>query len=269
MPLSNSNANSSAPLKNNYNVLEISSAQNPRYKNWLKLLESKGIKKNAEALISGRKVLHEILSQFPERVSGVLVRNLDEVLDLQIPEHTTVYLLSAELFAQLDIYGVKAPLLVISAPPLPIWNEELATGLTIFLPFQNPINLGTTIRSAAALNAQVVLLKEAATPYLPKSLRAAGPAIFQVQLWEGPSIEELANYSHLPLFALSPKGQNIFKFDFLETMGLVVGMEGPGLDAYWPETKRLSIPMQPEVESLNAAIAIGMAMACRLASLSH
>ncbi|SHN67035.1 TrmH family RNA methyltransferase [Desulfovibrio litoralis] len=253
----------------NLKITEITSAQNPRYKQWLKILESKGIKKYNEAIISGRSFLNEILTEFPSQVLGIITSNIDELDNYNIPTNASVYLLPNELFSSLDIYGIKAPLLIISAPAPQPWNETLASGLTLFLPLQNPINLGTCIRNAAALGAEVVLLKEAATPYLPKCLRASGPAIFQVKLWEGPSIKDLAQYDKLPIYALSPNGMNLFSFNFLETMGLVAGIEGPGLDQYWSENKRLSIPMQPKVESLNTAVAVGMAMACRLAHLNY
>ncbi len=250
-------------------LTEISSAQNPRYKSWLKLLDGRGIKKQQLALIAGRKVLDEYLQQFPGRVQGVIVKKESDVAGLAVPQHCPVYLLPYELFAELDIYGIREPLLLVSAPPLPEWDGSLPQGLTVFLPFQSPINLGTTIRSAAAFGASVVLLREAAMPYLPKCLRASGPAIFQVPLFQGPSIETLASYGHLPIFALSPKGENLFSFPFAahERIGLVAGMEGPGLDAYWPEEKRLSIPMAANVESLNASVAMSIAMACRLSRI--
>jgi len=250
-------------------ITEISSAQNPRYKNWLKLLDGRGIKKQETALIAGRKVLHEYLRQFPDRVRGVILRKTDDAANLAVPDGCPVYLLPHDLFAALDIYGIREPMLLAFAPPLAEWDGTLPGGLTVFLPFQNPINLGTAIRSAAAFGASVVVLREAAMPYLPKCLRASGPAIFQVPLFQGPGLEQLASYGHLPIFALSPKGENLFRFPFADYggVGLVAGMEGPGLDAYWPAEKRLSIPMAANVESLNASVAMSIAMACRAAQV--
>src|SRR5208337_2516052 len=49
------------------------------------------------------------------------------------------------------------------------------------------------------------LLKESAHPFHPKSSRAAGTALFQVPLHEGPSIQELAS-RHVPLIALDTSG---------------------------------------------------------------
>lgn len=252
-------------------TIEITSAQNPRYRSWLKLLDGRGIKKQEMALVAGRKVLDEYLEQFPERVLGVILKKADDAVGLRLPEGCPAFVLPYELFSELDIYGIREPILQVSAPPLPEWDGNLPNGLTVFLPFQSPINLGTTIRSAAAFGASVVLLREAAMPYLPKCLRASGPAIFQIPLFRGPGLEQLASYGHLPIFALSPKGENIFSFPFTDHggIGLVAGMEGPGLDDYWPEERRLSIPMAANVESLNASVAMGIAMACRLGAVSR
>ena len=248
-------------------ITEISSAQNPRYKSWLKLLDGRGIKKQEMALVAGRKVLDEYLQQFPERVLGVIVKKADDAAGLAVPKDCPVYLLPHDLFAELDIYGIREAMLLVFAPPLPEWDGTLPEGLTVFLPFQSPINLGTTVRSAAAFGASVVLLREAAMPYLPKCLRASGPAIFQVPLFRGPSLRQLAEYGDAPIFALSPKGESLFNFPFSAhaSIGLVAGMEGPGLDEYWPVEKRLSIPMAAHVESLNASVAMSIAMACRMA----
>lgn len=247
-------------------MIEITSATNPRYKTWLKLLEGRGIKKSGQALLAGPKIIREVLAQFPKRALGLITRRAEEASDLDLPPETPVYLLPGPLFAALDIYGIKAPILIISAPPPPPWDGSLPDGLTIFLPFQNPINLGTCIRSAAAFGASVVLLTEAATPYLPKCLRASGPAVFQVPLFQGPGLQELAAMPDLPVYALSADGRNIHSFAFPERAGLVAGMEGPGLDAFWPRERRLSIPMRPGVESLNAAVAMSIGMALREAA---
>ncbi len=251
---------------------EITSRQNQRYKNWLKALEGRGIKKTGEAILSGRKFLDEMLRLFPGHLLGIIVSEscpLGEKEKQLCGSFPPVYFLPDDLFGSLDIYGTFSPLLIIKAEKLPVWNEKIETGLTLFLPFQNPINLGTTIRSAAALGARVVVLKEAANIYHPKTLRAAGPGFFKTEMFQGPCLAELAGYEDLPIYALSPRGANLFDFVFPDSIGLVAGPEGPGLDEFWPVSKRLSIPMQPGIESLNAAASVDMAMGCLFSAWSR
>ncbi len=241
--------------------MEITSANNPRFKGWLKALDSRGARKQGEAILAGRKFLAEVLRDHPERVRALLCHKNSAPPETDAP----VYFLSGELFARLDIYGTNAPLLLISAPEPPRWQGNLAPGLTLFLPFQNPINLGTIIRSAAAVGAQVVVMAESASIYNPKTLRAAGPAVFKVKIMQGPSLADLTSHLNLPLFALGLHGENLFDFRFPDTFGLVAGIEGPGLEGIWPHENMLTIPMCPGVESLNAAAAVDISLGAVLA----
>ncbi len=244
----------------NQPVVEIASRENLRYKSWLKSLSGRGLKKNSVALISGRKFISEIISRFPDQVAGVIARRKDELEGLLLPPTTTVYLVRPEIFAPLDTTGAGSPLLLLNIPNWPIWPGELAPGLTLFLPFQDPANLGAAIRTATALGARVVLLAEATNPWHPKSLRAAGPALLQAEIYQGPSLKELATKNICGINALSPVGSDFLSADLPENCGLVFGLEGPGLGDVWPAEKCLAIPMAPGVESLNAAATVAVCL---------
>ena len=64
----------------------------------------------------------------------------------------------------------------------------------------------------------------------------------------------------VPLIALSPEGQDVGQYAFPSTFGLLPGLEGPGLPANLRSLVTLSVPMQPGVESLNAALATGIVL---------
>ena len=243
-----------------WRVVEIASRENGRYKAWLKALSGRGLKKSGLAIISGRKFVAEILAARPELVQGVVARRSDELEGINIPAGLTVHLIRPELWPELDIFGAGPPLLILSPPELPEWDGQLAPGLTVFLPFQDPGNLGTAIRTAAALGIRTVLLKEAASPWHPKSLRAAGPAVLSAELFQGPPLAELAGLNPPGLSALSPAGGNLLTASFPPRAGFVFGIEGPGLGDLWPAERRLAIPMAPGVESLNAAAALAVTL---------
>jgi 16S rRNA (guanine527-N7)-methyltransferase len=137
-------------------------------------------------------------------------------------------------------------------------SDGLPEGCTLFVPFQDPENVGAVIRSAVAFGAAgIILLAEAANPYHPKSVRASGGSVFKAGLREGPSIRDLPQ--DLPVVPLSKDGKRISDFKFPAKFGLLPGIEGPGL----PERFRhagVSIPISAEVESLNAVVATAIAL---------
>jgi 16S rRNA (guanine527-N7)-methyltransferase len=145
---------------------------------------------------------------------------------------------------------------------MPEWSDDAPwpEGCTLFVPFQDPENVGAVIRSAAAFGvARVVLLREAAHPFHPRSARAAGPSLFQVPLLRGPSLADLET-RHAPLIALATDGPELAAEPFPERFGLVPGVEGPGLPAHLRGGTRRRIPIAPGVESLNAAAATAIAL---------
>jgi tRNA G18 (ribose-2'-O)-methylase SpoU len=153
-------------------------------------------------------------------------------------------------------------LLLVSVPEIAVWSDAdpWPEGCTLFVPFQDPENVGAVIRSAAAFGvARVVLLREAAHPFHPKSARAAGPTLLQVPLLQGPSIQDL-RCEHAPLIALSTDGPELGSVPFPEHFGLVAGLEGPGLPAHLRTGARVQISIAPGVDSLNAAAAVAVAL---------
>jgi 16S rRNA (guanine527-N7)-methyltransferase len=166
------------------------------------------------------------------------------------------------LFKTIDVSGTHAPLLLVTVPEMPEWSDDAAwpEGCTLFVPFQDPENVGAVIRSAAAFGvARVVLLREAAHPFHPRSARAAGPAVFQVPLLHGPSIETLRS-TNCPLIALATEGPEIDAEPFPTRFGLIPGVEGPGLAQHLRDGLRRRIPIASDVESLNAATATAIAL---------
>jgi tRNA G18 (ribose-2'-O)-methylase SpoU len=170
-----------------------------------------------------------------------------------------VFELRREIVPALDVFGTGPPLLVVRTPPLEPWDPlEPFGGVRLLVPFQDPANVGAVIRTAAAMGAETVLLKEAASPFHPKALRASGPAVFQARLLEGPPLSEVRPSPGYA--ALSPDGTDIRDFVPARPLHLVLGLEGPGLGAGWPKESRLAIPMEPGVESLNASVAAALAL---------
>ena len=239
---------------------EISSRSNPDFRMFIRLLKGQGLKKHGLTLITGVKQALEVAGGFPERCEGVISAKGAPSLE-GLLEDAPRYLLSGDLFREVDIHGTGPPILLVRVPPLPLWEAEGSPpGCTLFIPFQDPANVGAVIRCAAAFGvSRVVFLKEAAHPFHHKSIRAAGSTVLRVSLFEGPSIGELAT-TKLPVLSLSAGGQNIAGYRFPSSFGLLPGIEGPGLPKEVDQLPALAIPMESGVESLNAAVATGIAL---------
>lgn len=238
---------------------EITSESNPSYRRYVDLLTGAGIRKHGEAIMAGARLRDELMAQRPESV----VAWLSGPTGPPPPDPAVPWVRMSEgLLKPLDHAGTRSPLIVVRTPDFEPWSDDAPwpLGCTLFVPFQDPENVGAVVRSAAAFGvARVVLLREAAHPFHPRAGRAAGPALFQVPLMTGPSVSDL-RASAAPLIALDATGTPLDQFAFPERFGLVVGVEGPGLPQHLRLGPRARIPIQTAVESLNAATAAAVAL---------
>nr|WP_303652753.1 16S rRNA (guanine(527)-N(7))-methyltransferase RsmG [Paludisphaera mucosa] len=258
-PLSARDAQARAVRAFEGTVREITSESNATFRQLSDLLTGRGVRKNGLAILAGPRITAEVAERFPDRVVGWIT-------DAEGPPPAdaswTWHRLSTPLFKAIDVAGTHAPLLLVEAPATATWSDAAPwpKGCTLFVPFQDPENVGAVIRSAAAFGVpRVVLLQEAAHPFHPRSSRAAGPALFQTELLAGPSIRDLDSRAH-PLIALDATGEELDGEPFPETFGLVVGVEGPGLPEHLRQGPRRRIPIATGVESLNAATATAVAL---------
>ena len=235
----------------------IASPQNPIFREWTRLLTGRGMKKQAKALVAGAKIVSEAVSRFPDRCEAWITTG--ERMPGP-PGNLAHYPIAPELFHTLDLFGTRSPLLVIRPPEIQTWNPEtgLPRGLSVLVPFQDPENVGAVIRSAVAFGAEhVILLEESAHPFHPKALRASGGAVLSARLLSGPRLSALP--TDLPLTPLSKEGAAIGGYAFPDPCGLLAGVEGQGLPSVW-RARAVSIPIRPDVESLNASAGVAIAL---------
>ncbi|RMF15895.1 MAG: 16S rRNA (guanine(527)-N(7))-methyltransferase RsmG [Candidatus Dadabacteria bacterium] len=235
----------------------LRSADNPRVRAWKRLTSARGIRKEQKTLLIGDRLIRELLTQQSGRIDTVVTT--DPAADYGT---ASVVAVSKELMHQLDPISGQGPFAVVEAPPLPAWDGALDLERpTLFVATQNPDNVGAILRSADAFGVRrVVLLEEAANPYLPRALRAAGTAPWRLELSHGPTLADLGRRG-LPLIGLDVKGTPIDEWGGGEVPpGIIIGLEGPGLADLSESIERVTIPIRPEADSLNAAVAAGIAL---------
>lgn len=142
-----------------------------------------------------------------------------------------------------------------TAPPL------FQTGDCIALDcIQDPGNLGTILRSAAASGvSQILLSKGSVDVWSPKVLRAAMGAHFVLQICEHADLTEwIKCYRHkVYATALHHQSKNLYQLNLTEQQAWLLGNEGSGLPDSFIALAHCAvhIPMDTRIESLNIAMA--------------
>jgi RNA methyltransferase, TrmH family len=144
-------------------------------------------------------------------------------------------------------------------------------GLYLYLEgLQDPGNLGALARTAEAAGAAGIALSPgAASPNHPRALRASAGSLLRLPAAVG--VEPAALEARLaPLAprwaALVPRGgQDLYgpiDLPAAAPLLLALGAEGPGLSTalFRRAALRLTIPLEPPVESLNATVAAALAL---------
>ncbi|TAK23132.1 MAG: RNA methyltransferase [Chloroflexota bacterium] len=173
-----------------------------------------------------------------------------------LPSECRLYSVEDRVFDSMcDTRTPGAVAAVFSLPP----RRPAAPGLALLLDgLQDPGNVGTMIRSAAACGAvSEVLCLGGADPFGPKAVRAAAAAIFVLSptIIEPSGLPRLSDRRVIVASAHDGKAYQTFAWRLDDV--LVIGSEGSGESAAIRAiaTDRVTIPLAPGVESLNAAIA--------------
>lgn len=238
---------------------EISSPQNEQFKYWKSLLKSKGLKEGKHFLLSGNKLVDETLKdpQWKTQIDGVLLPKNHEQTTLLSHFEGPVFILASALYEELDVLGTGSPLLLLKQAPLALWQPDLKpSGLELLCPFGDPQNVGALIRTAYAFGAsKIILLREAAHPLLPKSIKASSGAVLKMSLMNGPSLKEVG----AEVIALDLNGTHLNAKKWPKDLRLLLGEEGQGIPANF-RGERMTLPMTNPMESLNASVAAGIAI---------
>ena len=129
---------------------------------------------------------------------------------------------------------------------------------------QDPGNLGTLLRTAAAAGCSRVLLSPGcAAAWSPKSLRAGQGAQWLLPVHEQVDLEAQAVQAGLPVLVTALEGASSLWTTALPAQAAwVFGHEGQGVGVALQgrASQRLLIPMQPGSESLNVGVAAGICL---------
>jgi TrmH family RNA methyltransferase len=184
-----------------------------------------------------------------------------------LPRETPVYHVEQALFARTahteSPQGILALVRRPSRELADLFQKQPALLLVVDR-LQDPGNLGTMIRSAAASGAGgVALLPGTVDAANPKVLRASMGACFRLPVVETgwAKLREMLGRHGVKLFAASGKAATSYdRVDWRNPVAVAVGNEGAGISAEITVAAdgTVTVPMAGGVESLNAAIAMSV-----------
>lgn len=169
------------------------------------------------------------------------------------------------------VSSLTTPPGVMAIANMPVWYEEEVLKsrrpLLLLCGLQDPGNMGTIIRTAeAAGSGGVFCAPGSVDPYNPKVVRGCMGSILRVPVIfvESPSdfIEKVSGLGYRTIATgVSAKRSTVcYDQDLKSPFLLLIGQEAAGLPLELADLSQqtISIPMEGEVESLNAATAAGI-----------
>lgn len=200
-------------------------------------------------------------------------RNMDELLDLARERGVLFEFVPQaklnELAGTREHQGVAAAISPVEYVPLKQWLASCPTTATALVldQVQHPKNLGLLIRTAVGAGASGVVLCARGGALLDEAvLRSSAGALFHMPVVNCANLREALRQLRAAdfwVYGLDAKGaENVFDVDWPDRCALVIGNESDGLRPGVRKTcdALVRIPLANQLDSLNAAVAAGIAL---------
>ena len=249
---------------------EITSHQNQRIKNVIKLKNRRTREKTQKTLLEGyRLISRALIADFPVEEcyftpSMFLGKNEDILLKTLQGKGANLIKVPESILQKMSYRDRPEGLIALS----PIKEHKLKNipivknGLYLVVEaIEKPGNLGSILRSADASGVNGLIICDKCTDlYNPNVLRASTGAIFSVPIAECSSLEAI-NWLHsnnIDTLAATPHAEKSYDcIDMTKSTAIVTGTEQFGLTPIWMKNSKIKvrIPMCGQIDSLNVAIA--------------
>lgn len=250
-------------------VKHLTSRDNPFFKELKKLAGSArqrhkagqtlldGVHLLQSCLASGNKPMHVLVTEtsLRDREIATLLKKLPGVPLTQLTD---------SLFAELSELKTVSGILALIEMPQPRVSAAHSNFCLLLEDIQDPGNLGSMLRSAAAAGCDAVFLsKGCADAWSPKVLRAGMGGHFALSIHESMDLLAVAKAFQGRVFAAALHAKtNLYDCDLRGKLAFAVGNEGAGLSAglLAAVNQHITIPMPGQAESLNVAAATAICL---------
>ncbi len=263
-------------------VVRIGGSDDPRVGGYQTVRDADLVRERGLFVAEGRLVVERLIGEGRYLIQSLLLseaayRALEPVLPALRPE-TPVYVCDAGALRGITGYDVHRGCLALAERPLPLAIDAVLSDARLVVVLDgvtNADNVGGVFRNAAAFDADAVLLDAASCdPLYRKAIRTSMAATLHVPFVR---LTNQTNEWPAALVDLKARGFTIVAFtpgaaacdldEFAASprparLALLFGSEGPGLSAASDAAAdhRVRIPISPRVDSLNLAVAAGIAL---------
>lgn len=257
----------------------ITSISNPKIKNIMQLQKKGKVRREQQCfVVEGIKM---VLEAPEERLKEIYIsesfskntENRTAVLKKAKDAGAVVEIVSDKIFR--DASDTMTPQGVMAVVSLEFWDwkqliskEKGRAKLFLVLEsLQDPGNLGTIIRTGEGAGIDgIILNRTTADPYMPKAIRSTMGSAYRIPVAVAEDLTEVVSEMRnlgMGVFAAHLQGsENYCRKDYTKDTCFMIGNEANGLtDALTGMASGyIRIPMEGQVESLNAGIAAALLM---------
>ena len=252
----------------------ITSVSNARVKQVVQWqTKAKERKKDNVFLAEGMKMFEEAPAEWIQEVyvEEAVFQKLERVSSIYKKLEQIGYeTVSEEVFKKMSDTQTPQGILTVLKRPVYHLEELLQVENPLFVlleDLQDPGNLGTIVRTGEGAGVTAVLMsKNTVDIFNPKTIRATMGSVYRVPFVYVENVEDTIKSLHnanVKTYAAHLAGKDYYdSFSFREGTAFLIGNEGNGLQKSTADAafSYLKIPMEGQVESLNAAIATSLLM---------
>ena len=246
----------------------ITSRDNPLFKKIKKLTQQARARKQAQkTILEGIHLIEEWmlnhLGDFPIFVSEEVV-NLNEIRYI-VENNQNITILPSNLFNDLSSLDTSAGILAMVPRPddTPFSCFDFQKDALWLDHVQDPGNLGTLLRTAAAAGVTQILVSGGTDKiWSPKVLRAAMGGHFRLSFFDAAPFYNLPAGQQQIVGTLVNAPKSLYDANLLLPTIWIAGNEGLGISAAVENiiTDAISIPMDNQIESLNVAMCMAICL---------
>ena len=238
----------------------ITSRTNPEVKKVTSLHQAKYRTQHNQFIAEGVRVCSTLVDAGHQPHAVYATENMLEKARTFVNENILV-LVSDHVMEKISTAATPSGILCVFSIPQAPAPEQLNSGI-VLVQIADPGNIGTLIRTAAAMNTQSVVIVEGVDPWSPKVVQASAGTIGYVNVFQLTWDQLITHKKDLKLYALVISGGKDPKKLAFKNALLVVGSEAHGIPPQWINDcdEKITLSMPGKIESLNAAVAGSIAL---------